>query len=319
MKFLGYIVGIIALSAALTLPGCSKKHNAGGADKKGAAPCFFYAGTDGSGNSILFKFITGKDKPVPYYIFKNDQIVAMSFTAGFKSGFVITAGSINTGTANPSVNNIRIYYINADSAGPVSMQKLGNALQLFALRTSEDNLQIIKQQIDPSITNYLKQTTYIFNNYGKEVYNNTETYDITKQGMPVPPEKHIKTSSQDGRLTIFFSGAGKKRLAIRDDVGGKRKFIADLKSPLVKAEWSSDNRYLAFSTADTKLPDYKTTLYVYSIADSKLADSLQITLPAVYYITGSYLVYSETKKGKPVIAVKNMDDPQKIKYLSGKL
>jgi hypothetical protein len=319
MKLFGYIIAAAVLAAALACTGCSKKHSAGEADKQGSVTYFFYSGTDAGGNSVLFKYIIGKDKPVPYYTFRNEQIAAMSFAADFKTGYVVTAGSINTGTANPSVNNIKIYFINGDSVGPVSMQKLGNALQLFALRTPENDFRIIKQQIDPLITNYLKQTTFIFNNYGKEVYNNTETYDIAKRGMPVPPEKHIKTSSQDGRLTIFFSGAGGKRLAIRDDVGGRRKLITNINTPLVKAEWSSDNKYLAFSTADTRLPDYKTSLYIYSIADSKMADSLQIALPAVYYITGSYLVCSEIKKGKPVIAVINMDEPKNVKYLSGKL
>lgn len=319
MKLFGYILAAAVLTITLVFTGCSKKHSAREGNKQGAATYFFYAGTDAGGNSVLFKYTIGKEKPVPYYTFRNEQIAAMSFTADFKTGYVISAGSINAGTANPSVNNIRIYFINGDSAGPVSMQKLGNALQLFALRTPENDLRITKQQIDPQITNYLKQTTFVFNNYGKEVYNNTETYDIAKKGMPAPPEKHIKTSSQDGRLTIFFSGAGNKRLAIRDDVGGKRKLITNLRAPLVKAEWSSDNRYIAFSTADTKLPDYKTSLYVYSIAEGKMADSLQISLPAVYYITGSYLVYSENKKGKPVIGVLNMDEPKNVKYLNGKL
>jgi len=314
-----YNISILIFIAVFCLAGCSKKSGEGNPELQSQKISFFYSGTDTEGHSVLYKYNIGQKKAVPYFIFKNERLISLSFSKDYETGFALTAEDINTGRENPSISGIKIYYIVADSLAPVSMQKLGNALQLFMLRTPEDNLQLIKQLIDPSITNYLKQTTIVYNNFGKEVFNKTTTYDITKEGMPVPPEKQIKTTSPDNKYAIFFSGSDKKKLAIKNVIEGGKKLITNLESEFIKAEWSSDNKYLAFSAGNISTPNYKTSIYLYSIIKGNILDTLKIDKLVNYSICRDYLVFSEIKKGKSVISILDLNNPQMVQHVNGTL
>lgn len=308
---------MILFAASLITTGC-KKDNVNKVERKGDNNLsFFYYSLNGDGNSEILKYNFRNDKSELYYSFKKEMIIAMSFSENNKIGFILTADKITSIGENPSIENIKLYKITSDTSAPLLEKKLGTALQLFTLRTDEDNFKLIIHKIDPRITNYCNETSVVYNNFGKEVVNKVSTFDITKTGFPPPPEKKVKTNSPDKRFYIYFNGKGKNQLAIKDTISGKRGIVSELMFPFLKAEWTKDSKYLIYSLnkQDGKEPN----LFVYSIEDEKIIHKITTNKLLSYFVIGQYLIYNSQENGSNLITVTKIGENDTAFTLKGKI
>lgn len=286
---------------------------------------FYFVGMIGE-NSGLYKFIADKKKVSRFWSNKKEKVVELSYSSDRKNIFFITASNFGKRGVFPFISNVKLYLINKDSSKVKFVQKLGSGLQIFTTWATDNTFKVILNSFDKTVVTYVNKQTFIFSEFGRELVNNSKIFDITKDGYPKPPGKLIKDYSPNNNFRIVFRDSSFTSIYLRTKT--EESLITRVKQRLNQVEWSSDEKYLIFSTIDIT-PTNKTLydkqpntsqIFIYNIAQKKISRSFDGGGLKNFFINKNYLIFDNGFGKSSSIQIynyKTLEPIQSIKIKGG--
>ncbi len=256
-----------------------------------------------------FDFKSGKSK---LFWYKPDEsVVSLLYSSDKKFAFFVTALSYGKSGASFYIRNAKAYLINLQTLNINFISSLGDGIQLFTSMGVDNSFKVIINSIDKKIATYLNQNTKIFNTYGKLVYNKTETYNLAKNGYPVPQKQNLKINSPDNKYSIkVIEDSAYTEIYLADGIKNTRSLIAGTTQKLNDIAWN-DDKYIFLSTIDlskgnkslwSKSPE-TSKLFIYSIGINKILKSWDGSGIKNFLLLNHYLIFDDGFGNRSVIYV----------------
>ena len=305
------IIGIIFIS------GCGGKNNnsennpndstAGNIRLKKSFDEFYFVGLIG-GNPGIYKFISNIQQSGKsdinfnkFWSKKNEKVIKLSYSPDKKSVFFLTAEDIGKKATLPYINDIRLYRISQDSSKAAFIKKIGTGLQVFTVWGQDKTFRIILNEFDRNSADFVIQQTSVFSGAGNLLNSNSKKFNIFKDGYPQLEEKTGVTSSPGSRYSIFSIDSTTTSIFLQSNSDGTVKLITSTDKKLNQVDWSSDEKYLVFSTAIGSQRSKSagqgnsnsSKLYVYSIDNNKITKTIDVSDMKNFFITGDLLIFDK--------------------------
>ncbi len=322
------------LSLLLFVCGCGKNTNNNSSYDKGKVESssvssklndFYFVGMIGE-NPGIYKFNANKKIASRFWQNKNEKVVELSYSARRKIIFFITASDFGKKGVFPFISNVKLYKINPDSSKAMFVKKLGSGLQIFTEWSTDNTFKVILNSFDKTVVTYVNQQTFIFNEFGRELVNSSKIFDITKDGYPKPPQKSIKDYSPNNIFRIISIDSAVTKIYLRTKT--EQTLIASVEQKLNQAEWTSNGKYLIFSTLDIT-PKNKTLydkqpntskIFIYNLKQKKLIKTFIGGGLKNFFIQKDYLIFDDgfgRNSSIQIFNFKTLDPIQSIKIKGG--
>ncbi len=301
-------LGIFLLLPILFLfLGCSNKKsnedeiNAGSSKSLGGVLGDFYFVGMVNNNPGIYKFISKNKSFSRFWSNENEKVIDLSYSPDRKCVFFMTATDLGKQGTLPFIKNVKLYLINPNSSKLALIQKIGNGIQIFTAWETDNTFKIILNSFDKTVANYINQEVLIFSEFGRKLVDNSKTYDITKEGYPKPPSTVQNFISPKGEKLIAKIDSSEVLIYLSSKSKKTPKLITRTDQNLNDAEWSTDGKYLVFSTLDIS-PKNKTLrntqpstskLYVYSLLHKRITKAWNGAGVKNFFIKNNYLIFDD--------------------------
>ncbi len=257
---------------------------------------------------------TFRDKKIsPFWLNPDEGVVELSYSKDMKTAFILTAKDYGRSGTFPYIDDAKIYMLSGDSNKVSFIESVGNGIQVFMLWNTDNTFKIILNSFDQTIPNYVNQHTQIFNTFGKILFDEVKTYDITKNGYPKPADVRNNFKSPDGVYSLAISAPADSSIYLLSRSSKKKILLVKTGKKLNQAEWSPDGKFLIFSlinilpenkTQYEKLPDTP-SLFVYSIKEKKILTSFSGSGFNDFYVVNNFLIYDNYFEANSSIKIIN--------------
>ncbi len=246
---------------------------------------------------------------------RREKVVDLTYSKDRKTAFFLTATRFGKRGVFPYINNIKLYLVNIDSSKVVLLKKIGSGMQVFTEWSTDNTYKVMLNSIDKTIADYVHQNTQIFNTFGKELLDETKTYNIIKEGYPQPPKVKESLTSPDEKY--FFSSSGRDTISIYLNQTGtdKKFFIIKGIQKLNQLDWVGNDKYVIFSTINI-MPGNNTLynkepqtskLIIYSIKNKKIIKKWDGGGIKNFFIVGNILVFDTGFGKNSIINIYNIN------------
>ena len=244
-----------------------------------------------------------ENKKVSLFWSKDDEsVVDLSYSRNMKKAFVLTAFDYGKTGALPFIKNAKIYLFDADSNQMEPIERIGDGVQVFMMWGTDNTFKVIMNSIDLTVATYINQHIQIFNTFGKKLFDEIKTYDITKEGYPNPSERATDFTSYDKNyLLSAVPDSGSKVIYLLNRRTNKKSFILRSNQKLNQALWTANDSLLIFSTINIS-PENKTlyernpetsSLYIYSMKGERILKSWNGGGLKNFYAVNNSLVFDD--------------------------
>jgi Tol biopolymer transport system component len=328
-----YRIFIIFLTTGIILfPGCSNKNdNAKSGQNDSTAGNFaakkslefnefYFAGKLGK-NYNIYKFIAKSRQNgiqeknfSKFWSNRNEKVIKLSYSPDKKSLFFLTAGDFGKKAILPYVNNIKLYCINQDLSKAKFIKKIGSGLQVFTMWGQDNTFRIILNSFDRNSADFVNQQTFIFNGAGKSTAIYSKKFNITREGYPQITEKISLPSSPGSKYSIFAVDSIQTLIYLQSDSDGKVELITSTNQRLSQADWSSDEKYLVFSTinpsqknkASFQGTSNNSKIFIYSIDKKKIIKNPGMEGITNFFIKGDLFIFDKGFQKNSFIEIINL-------------
>ncbi|MGA7839072.1 MAG: hypothetical protein WB996_13960 [Ignavibacteriaceae bacterium] len=262
----------------------------------------------------LYKYDFAKKKYSQFWSNYNEQVVELSYSPDKKKAFFLTAGHFGKKNIFPYITRVKLYEINIDSSKVKFIKRIGNGIQVFSQWEDNNNFKIVINRIDKIVATYIRQQTFIYNIFGKELLNETEIFDLTKNGYPRPSHNPDNLNSPSRRFTLLNKGKDSTQVYLQDHEKGEQYYILGNGQKINKFRWSEDERYLILSTIDlnvdnntlkAKVPE-TSTLIIYDINEHKIVKQWSGDGVKNFYIRNDFLIFDNGFKQNSRVDIFNL-------------
>lgn len=261
----------------------------------------------------LYKFNVAEKRWTEFWSNYNEQVVELSYSPDRKSAFFLTAAHLGKKSFLPYIKRIKLYLVDLDSSKVEFIKNLGNGVQVFTQWENDTNFKIVVNRLDKIVPTYINQQTYIYNVFGKELLNEVQTYDLTRNGYPRPKHNLLKYESPNGDYRIVNSSKDSTNLYLENLSEKTYNFIARTSQKLNNFAGSNDGNYLIFSTIDitagnktlkTKEPA-TSNLYIYDVKQNKIVKEWKGAGVKNFFIKNDFLIFDNGFDEKSSITIIN--------------
>jgi hypothetical protein len=244
----------------------------------------------------VYRYDLAKKKYKPVWWHPRENVVMLVYKSKDHPSFFFTADAIGVEANFPFFRRLKLFRIEKDFSGTKRIDNLGSGLQFTARWNEDENLEVIFTFIDKTIPSYINKYTKVFDQYGKLINSDIETFDIEKKGFPELMPERNSALSPSGKFgisiktdSIFFKTAGNDSLY----------FISTMKHSLNKIRWNDDEKYLVISTLNLNDESIKTKnpetseLFVYSIEKDSLVTSFGGAGVKNFFTTDDLVIFDD--------------------------
>jgi hypothetical protein len=261
----------------------------------------------------IYKFDMIRKKRREFWSNYNEQVVELSYSPDRKTAFFLTAGHFGKRSFLPYITRVRLYLIDISTYKVKFIKNLGNGAQVFTQWDSNSNFKVIINRADKIVPTYINQQTYIYNLFGKELLNEVQTYDLTKNPYPRPSKSKLNYNSPEGNYKLINQSADSTNVYLEDNQTNSINFVTSNGQQLNEFAWSYDENYLIFSTIDitvgnktlsTKVPA-TSSLYIYNLRQKKIVKEWGGNGVKNFFIKNDFLIFDNGFKEKSSITIIN--------------
>lgn len=317
---------IFLLTLALLLAGCN-----GNADHPGGSPVpaadssavktvpdkfddFIFVGMI-EHKAGLYKYDFATKKYSRFWSNYNEQVVELSYSPDKKKAFFLTAGHYGKKNIFPYITRVKLYEINIDSQKVKFIKRIGKGIQVFTQWEDNNNFKVVINRIDEIVATYIRQQTYIYNVFGKELLNETEIFDLTKSGYPRPAHKPDDFNSPSGKFTLLNKGQDTTQVYLVDHQLGEQFYITGNSQQINKFTWPLNEKYLVFSTIDLGIKNKSigsgeeetSTLVIFDNRAHKILKQWRGSGVKNFYIRNEFLIFDNGFLNNSEIIIFNLN------------
>ncbi|MHB8579757.1 MAG: hypothetical protein ACYDA4_07845 [Ignavibacteriaceae bacterium] len=268
-------------------------------NSSGSSEYFYFVGLNNE-KPGLFKYNFYSKKSAKFWFNKYENVLQLSYSPDKNFAFFITAGNITKLGVFSYLTNVRLYLLNAKSSEVFFLKNIGSGFQVFTSWETKNSFKIILNSPDKGIVTYVNQTTQFFNTYGKELMEQTKTYDITEDGYPNPPKSISNNISPNSKYRIFSVDSISTSIYLQVISSEKNILITSVNQDLKQTSWTDDGKFVIFSTANISTKNLKSnlasgmsTIFIYSIRENKIIHQWNVSGVGSFLLINNFLIFDD--------------------------
>lgn len=245
----------------------------------------------------------------------NEIIIEFSYGIVKKSAFFLTAKDHGKRGVFPFINNAKLYYFPKDSINPIFLDNIGSGLQAFAFWESDSIFKVVLNVMDLNVGKYVYQSTKRYNFLGIKLTDETKKFELSKDGFPQVPQPSKKLISPNKRYSLLAIDSTLTEYFLVDNSNSPKKLLITKQTQKLNfADWTSDGRFLVFTTIDISpmnesLYDAEpqtSKLFIYSLIDKKTVDAFEGGGVKNFLLSGNLLIFDDGFRDRAKIFIYNL-------------
>lgn len=264
---------------------------------------FFFVGMIGY-EVGLYKYNFKNNKYDRFWTATDEDVIQLSYSDNLDYAFFLTARKLGTQRGVSFIRGIKLYSIDLEHSSVEPTNEVGDAVQLSSYWI-DNNFKIQLTRFDMKIASHIYKVNQIYSPFGKLLEEDVEIFDFIKDGYPQFEIKLPSLISPSGNFGIMQS-ADSMFFSISDALD--KLFIDSTASKINKIKWSSDERFVFFSTNSEgeNLVDAEAhKIYVYDIINQKVVMKLNSESKMNFVIANDLLIFDTKLNSKSAVGVFN--------------
>ncbi len=271
------------------------------------SPKTFYFVGNTELNPGVYKYNFSSKKSTIFWNSRSEKVIDLINSGDFKTTFFITARRYGAAGSFPFVEKAKLYRICPETKETSLIRDLGDAIQIYAYWSDEGNFNLAINSFDPKINTYIIQNEQLYNQFGKILTDQSETFDLLISGYPKFKLKEIKSTSYNGRYKIFSVSDS---IFVRDYKNRKKIFLKETDHRINEVEWIPGKSLLVYSTL---IKEYKkstetASLNIINIKNEEIVKSYSGSSLNRFAITNDFLIFDSGFKINSKIHIINLTD-----------
>jgi len=263
----------------------------------------------------LYKYDFVKKKSKEFWSNFDEKVVELSYSPERKSAFFITAGHYGKKNIFPYITRVKVYLVDLDSSKIKLIKRVGNGIQVFVHWENSNNFKVVINRINKIVATYIEQQTFIYNTFGKELLNETKTYDLTESGYPRPAANPVNYLSPFKNYQLINESPDSTNLYLNNIREDEIELVYSNSQQLNKFRWALGEKYFIFSTVDlsaknktisTQAP-FTSGLYIYDISQKKIINKWEGAGIKNFFIVNDLLIFDDGFGANSTITIFNLE------------
>jgi hypothetical protein len=270
------------------------------------------------GAPSIFRYDYAKDKFKVFWSSNEERVIDLLISPDNKSGFFITKRKQRLKSSQPAIEKGRLYRIDFEKNKVESITRLEEGIQIIPFWTDNDRFTLIINSIDKTIASYINKNTQVYNRFGKLLSDNTEIFDLTKDGYPVTKYPSLNYKSPNELFTVVDKNDSIEVIQLKSKKEIKTKFTANR---LLQIDWAENNKHLVLLMIPklerpVDLSDYsKSILAVFDLQLKKTIKIFDAEGFKRFVLIGDFLIFDSGNGRDSHIEVFNLSSLQRYKTI----
>lgn len=278
---------------------------------------FYFVGNQ-SGIPSLYWYDYYKDKVKIFWRDPDERVIDLLISPNNKSGFFITKRKQRLKSSQPAIEKGRLYRIDFEQKKTELITQLTDGIQIIPFWLDNDRFTLVINAIDLTIASYINKNTQVYNGFGKLLSDNTEVFDITKDGYPVTKISRLQLTSPNEMFTVIEKNDS---VQIKQTKSRKEIKTRFKNKTIMQIKWAEDNKHVLL-LMKTKVPkeninqdDVSVLLALFDLQKKKTVKMYSGIGVQNFRIIGNYLLFDNGVGKKSEIEIVKIDDVGKIQKI----
>lgn len=283
---------------------------------------FYFVGSN-SGVPSIFWYDHKKDKSKVIWHFPEERVIDLLVSPDNRSGFFITKRKQLLKSSQPAIEKGRLYRIDFELNKVELITQLEEGIQIIPFWTDNDRFTLVINSIDKTIASYVNKNIQVYNSFGKLLSDNTEIFDLTKDGYPITKQAPLKLNSSNELFTVVEKNDS---IQIRQTRSKKEIKTRFKEKELLQINWAEDNKHILLlmqtksKNKSENIIQEKTLLAVFDLQKKKTIKMFEEIGSRNFRLIGNYLLFDNgigRNSFIEVVALDSLDNIKKLKINGG--
>lgn len=322
-----YVLIIFTLILTFSCVGCSEKTDEEKAEEhlnseieKARITEFtgFYFVGNHSGVPSLFWYDVKKDKQKVFWHEADERVIDLIISPDNKSGFFITKRKQRLKSSQPAIEKGRLYRIDFELKKTELITQLVDGIQIIPFWLDNNRFTLVINSIDLTIASYINKNIQVYNRFGKLLSDNTEVFDITKDGYPITKTNYVQYTSPNEMFTVIEKNDSIQIRQIKSKKEIKTRFK---NKTILQIKWAEDNKHVLLLMKPKvkkeilNQEDENVLLALFDLQKKKTIKTYSNSGVNNFRLIGNHLLIDNEVDKKTQIEVIKLDDFEQVKKI----
>jgi len=247
-----------------------------------------------AGNLSVYKYDYKTDKSKVFWHSNDERVIDLLISPDYKSAYFISKRKQRLKSSQPAIEKGRLYRIDFEVNKVESITQLEEGIQVIPFWTDNDRFTLVINSIDKTIASYINKNTQVYNRFGKLLSDNTEIYDLTKDGYPITRLPSINYKSPNELFTVIEKNDS---IYIRQQKSKKEIKTRFTSKKILQIGWAENNKHLIMLLKSKdqlkQSPNdlEKTLLAIYDLQKKKTVKMFETVGYKRFVLIGDFLIF----------------------------
>ena len=254
---------------------------------------FYFVGNY-AGKPSIYVYDHETDKYKVFWHSDDERVIDLLISPDNKSGYFITKRKQRLQSSQPAIEKGRLYRIDFEVKKVESITQLEDGIQIIPFWMDNDRFTLVINSIDKTIASYVNKNIQVYNRFGKLLSDNTEVYDLTKDGYPITKLPTINFTSPNELFTVVEKNDS---LFVRQQKSQKEIKTGFLSTKIQQLAWAENNKHLIMLLAskekEKQSTDYtgKSILTIFDLQKKKTVKMFDTVGSNRFVLIGDFLIF----------------------------
>lgn len=278
---------------------------------------FYFVGNQ-SGIPSLYWYDYNKDKVKIFWRDPDERVIDLLISPDNKAGFFITKRKQRLKSSQPAIEKGRLYRIDFEQKKTELITQLTDGIQIIPFWLDNDRFTLVINSVDLKIASYINKNTQVYNRFGKLLSDNTEVFDITKDGYPVTKISKLQLTSPNEMFTVIEKNDSVQIKQTKSRKEIKTRFV---NKTILQINWAEDNKHVLLlmktkaKKDDVNQDNENILLALFDLQKKKTVKMYSGIGVQNFRVIGNYLFFDSGVGKKSEIEIVNINDVGKIQKI----
>ena len=254
---------------------------------------FYFVGNY-AGKPSIYVYDHETDKYKVFWHSDDERVIDLLISPDNKSGYFITKRKQRLQSSQPAIEKGRLYRIDFEVKKVESITQLEDGIQIIPFWMDNDRFTLVINSIDKTIASYVNKNIQVYNRFGKLLSDNTEVYDLTKDGYPITKLPTINFTSPNELFTVVEKNDS---LFVRQQKSQKEFKTGFLLTKIQQLAWAENNKHLIMLLASKEKGKQSTNdmgksiLTIFDLQKKKIVKMFDTVGSNRFVLIGDFLIF----------------------------
>ena len=276
-----------------------------------------------AGLPSIYRYDYAEDKSRIFWSNKDERVLELLVSEDRKAAYFVTKRRQRLKSSKPAIERGQLYRFDLESKKVELISQLEEGIQIIPFWTDNDRFTLIINSIDKTVASYVNKSTQVYNQFGKLLSDNNETFDLTKDGFPVtnfPPLQYVSPSEKQ-KVAVIKDTIKIQQFEPKNDF---EFYIED--KEIKQIGWNENNKKVIILLLHKNETDViqkdkiSSSLIIFDLDKQKIVKTFEGAGYKRFVLIGDFLIFDNSFGRDSFIEIlnlKSLNEERKIKITGG--